>query len=201
MAEYGQLGVEMSFGPSHSGGAVDQFYVTFDDFGSSNRDHMYAFRLTGEQVWTVPIFMSKDTSGMMQQQRPIVGPDGTVFLSAAVQTGANWSLNAFNPANGTLLRSYFPSPGIGIGVPTVGPDGTVYFGQSPSYLQAVSADFVPKWTFFDGSILSYPVVSPANNIVFTGGAPNYGVPGFVEGVQHIEWPAFVEFESGRRKRR
>ena len=177
MAEQGQLGVEMSFGPSHPGGSVDQFYVTFDDFGSSERNHMYAFRLTGEQVWTIPLFMTK--SDMMQQERPIVGPDGTVFLSASVPTGGNWSLNAFDPASGTLLKSYFPSPGLSISVPTVGRDGKVYFGQSLSYLQGVTGDFVPLWTFFDGSILSYPVVSPANDIVFTGGAPNFGVPGFV----------------------
>ena len=52
----------------------------------------------------------------MQQQRPIVGSDGTVFLSATVATGGNWSLNAFDPANGTLLRNYFPSPGLGMWV-------------------------------------------------------------------------------------
>jgi outer membrane protein assembly factor BamB len=200
MAEQGQLGVEMSFGPSHLGGAVDQFYVTFDDFGSSERDHMYAFRLTGEQVWTIPLFMTKDTSGMMQQQRPIVGTDGTVFLSASVATGGNWSLNAFDPANGTLLRNYFPSPGLGMSVPTVGPDGAVYFGQSLSYLQAVSRDFIPKWTFFDGSILSYPVVSPANDIVFTGGAPNYGVPGFVRAFStssgQLLWSLDLGVENG-----
>jgi hypothetical protein len=200
MAEQGQLGVEMSFGPSHPGGAIDQFYVTFDDFGSSERDHMYAFSLTGQQVWTIPLFMTKDTSGMMQQQRPIVGTDGTVFLSASVPTGGNWSLNAFNPANGTLLRDYFPSPGLGMSVPTVGPDGTVYFGQSLSYLQAVSADFAPKWTFFDGSILSYPVVSPANDIVFTGGAPNYGVPGFVRAFStssgQLLWSLDLGVENG-----
>ena len=200
MAEQGQLGVEMSFGPSHPGGAVDQFYVTFDDFGSSERDHMYAFRLTGEQVWTIPLFMTKDTSGMMQQQRPIVGPDGTVFLSASVPTGGNWSLNAFDPASGTLLRSYFPSPGLGMSVPTVGPDGRVYFGQSLSYLQGVTGDFVPQWTFFDGSILSYPVVSPANDIVFTGGAPNYGVPGFVRAFStssgQLLWSLDLGVENG-----
>jgi PQQ-like domain/IPT/TIG domain len=200
MAEQAQLGVEMSFGPSHPGGAIDQFYVTFDDFGSSERDHMYAFSLTGEQVWTIPLFMTKDTSGMMQQQRPIVGQDGTVFLSATVATGGNWSLNAFVPASGALLRSYFPSPGLGMSVPTVGPDGTVYFGQSLSYLQAVSGDFIPKWTFFDGSILSYPVVSPANDSVFTGGAPNYGVPGFVRAFStssgQLLWSLDLGVENG-----
>ncbi len=200
MAEQAQLGVEMSFGPSHPGGAVDQFYVTFDDFGSSERDHMYAFRLTGEQVWTIPLFMTKDSSGMMQQQRPIVGPDGTVFLSATVATGGNWSLNAFDPASGALLRSYFPSPGLGMSVPTVGPDGRVYFGQSLSYLQGVTGDFVPSWTFFDGSILSYPVVSPANDIVFTGGAPNYGVPGFVRAFStssgQLLWSLDLGVENG-----
>ena len=198
MAEQGQLGVEMSFGPSHPGGAVDQFYVTFDDFGSSERNHMYAFRLTGEQVWTIPLFMTK--SDMMQQERPIVGPDGTVFLSASVPTGGNWSLNAFDPASGTLLRSYFPSPGLSISVPTVGPDGRVYFGQSLSYLQGVTGDFVPLWTFFDGSILSYPVVSPANDIVFTGGAPNFGVPGFVRAFStssgQLLWSLDLGVENG-----
>ena len=200
MAEQAQLGVEMSFGPSHPGGAVDQFYVTFDDFGSSERDHMYAFSLTGEQAWTIPLFMTKDTSGMMQQQRPIVGPDGTVFLSATVATGGNWSLNAFDPASGALLRSYFPGPGLGMSVPTVGPDGRVYFGQSLSYLQGVTGDFVPRWTFFDGSILSYPVVSPANDIVFTGGAPNYGVPGFVRAFStssgQLLWSLDLGVENG-----
>ena len=198
MAEQGQLGVEMSFGPSHPGGAIDQFYVAFDDFGSSERNHMYAFSLTGEQVWTIPLFMTK--SDMMQQERPIVGPDGTVFLSASVPTGGNWSLNAFDPASGTLLRSYFPSPGLSISVPTVGPDGKVYFGQSLSYLQGVTGDFVPLWTFFDGSILSYPVVSPANDIVFTGGAPNFGVPGFVRAFStssgQLLWSLDLGVENG-----
>lgn len=137
---------------------------------------------------------------MMQQQRPIVGADGTVFLSASVPTGGSWSLNAFDPANGTLLRNYFPSPGLGMSVPTVGPDGAVYFGQSLSYLQAVSADFVPKWSFFDGSILSYPIVSPANDIVFTGGAPNYGVPGFVRAFStsngQLLWSLDLGVENG-----
>jgi hypothetical protein len=200
MAEQAQLGVEMSFGPSHPGGAVDQFYVTFDDFGSSERDHMYAFRLTGEQVWTIPLFMTKDTSGMMQQQRPIVGPDGIVHLSATVATGGNWSLNAFDPASGALLRSYFPSPGLGMSVPTVGPDGRAYFGQSLSYLQGVTGDFALLWTFFDGTILTYPVVSPANDIVFTGGAPNYGVPGFVRAFStasgQLLWSLDLGVENG-----
>ena len=85
-------------------------------------------------------------------------------------------------------------------VPTVGPDGAVYFGQSLSYLQAVSGDFIPKWTFFDGSILSYPVVSPANDIVFTGGAPNYGVPGFVRAFStssgQLLWSLDLGVENG-----
>jgi hypothetical protein len=200
IAEYGQLGVEMSFGPSHPGGAVDQLYVTFDDYGSSPRDHMYAFRLTGEQVWTIPLFMTKDTSGMMQQQRPIVGPNGTLFLSASVATGSSWSLNTFDPASGALLRSYFPSPGNGISVPTIGTDGTAYFAQSLSYLQAVSADLVPKWSYFDGSILSYPIVSPANDIVLTGGAPNYGMPGFVKAFNtsngQLLWSLNLGIENG-----
>jgi hypothetical protein len=55
----------------------------------------------------------------------------------------------------------------------------------PGAISSLSAStFARKWTFFDGSILSYPVASPANDIVFTGGAPNYGVPGFVRAIFH-----------------
>ena len=111
MAEQAQLGVEMSFGPSHPGGAVDQFYVTFDDFGSSERDHMYAFRLTGEQVWTIPLFMTKDTSGMMQQQRPIVGPDGTVFLSASVPDRRKLVAQRIRSGERSVAQKLFPKPG------------------------------------------------------------------------------------------
>ena len=111
MAEQGQLGVEMSFGPSHPGGAVDQFYVTFDDFGSSERDHMYAFRLTtGAQVWTIPLFMTKDTSGMMQQQRPIVGTDGTVLFSASVADWRKLVAERIRSGEWNVAQELFPKP-------------------------------------------------------------------------------------------
>jgi outer membrane protein assembly factor BamB len=178
MQEYGQTGVEIAFGPSRSGGPVDQIYVAFDDFTTAPSSRLYAFRTSGEQAWVAPLYLSKDTLGMFHQQQPEVGPDGTVFLPAAVSTGASWSMNGFSAATGVLSRSYFPSPGTGVSVPAIGPDGRVYFVQSLSYLQSLSATFSPKWQYFDGSILLYPVVSPANDIVFTGGMTGYGMPGF-----------------------
>lgn len=176
-SERGQLGAEIVFGPSRAGGPVDRFYVAFDASATDPREHLYAFSLNGVQQWAVPLYMSKDLF-MQGQQQPAVGPDGTVFQTAIVPTGSNWSLNAFSPASGSLLRSFFPSPGNGMSAPDIGADGTAYFAHSLSYLQAVSPSNALRWQFFDGSVLLYPIVSPANNLVVVGGSPDFGIPGF-----------------------
>ena len=108
--QIGQLGAEIVFGPTKPGGAPDQFYAVFDDFATDVRTHLYAFRLNGTQAWTVPLWMSKYTA-MMYQQQPAVAPDGTVYVSAVIPVGGAWSLNAFNPADGSLRGTFFPSPG------------------------------------------------------------------------------------------
>jgi len=177
MQETAQVGVEMVFGPSQSGGPIDQFYVAFDDYTSAPSSRLYGFSTKGLQSWVIPLYLSKDTF-MFGQQQPEVGPDGRVFLPAAVATGASWSLNAFSAANGALSKSFFPSPGNGVSVPSIGSDGRMYMVQSLSYLQSLSSTLAPKWQYFDGSILAHPIVSPANDIVVTGGASNFGVPGF-----------------------
>jgi hypothetical protein len=146
MAEIGQTGAELVFGASKAGGAPDQFYAVFDDYTTDVRNHLYAFRLNGSMAWSVPLWMSKYTA-MMYQQQPAVAPDGTVYVSATIPVGGNWSLNAFNPADGSLKGSYFPSPGGGMGNPAVGPDGAVYFAQTMATLQSLSSSLAPRWQF------------------------------------------------------
>jgi hypothetical protein len=180
IGQLGQLGVELVFGPSRTFGPVDQFYFACTDNTTSARHQLYAFRLTGEQAWTVPLFMSTD-SFMQGQSQPAVAPDGTLYITAAVASSSTWSLNAYSPLKGSLLRSFFPSPGNGMSAPDLGSDGTAYFAHSLIYLQAVNSQGALWWQFFDGSIISSPVVSPANDLICSGGSPNFGVPGFVRG--------------------
>jgi PQQ-like domain/IPT/TIG domain len=176
MAEIGHTGAELVFGPARAGGAPDQFYAIFDDYTTDVRTHLYAFRLNGSMAWSVPLWMSKYTA-MMYQQQPAVAPDGTVYASAVIPVGGNWSLNAFSPADGSLRGSFFPSPGGGMGNPAVGPDGAVYFAQTLSYLQSVSTSLAPRWQFFDGSSIGSPVISPTNTTLIAGVQPANGVPG------------------------
>ena len=178
MSQRGQLGAEIVFGPSRAGGPLDRFYVAFDAAATDPQEHLYAFRLTGTQEWSVPLSMSKDLF-MQGQQQPAVGPDGTVFETGAIPLGGSWTLNAFSPSSGSLMRGFSPSPANGMSAPDIGADGTAYFAHSLAYLQAVSSSNALRWQFFDGSILNSPIVSPANDMVVVGGNPNFGIPGFV----------------------
>lgn len=178
---------------------MDRFYVAFDAAATDVREHLYAFRLTGTQEWSVPLYSSKDLF-MQGQQQPAVGPDGTVFETAAIPTGGNWSLNAFSPSSGSLMRSFSPSPGNGMSPPDIGADGTAYFAHSLGFLQAVSSSNALRWQFFDGSVLNSPIVSPANDLVVVGGNPNFGIPGFVRGHSaangQLLWSVNLGVENG-----
>jgi hypothetical protein len=63
--------------------------------------------------------------------------------------------------------------------PSVGPDGSVYFSRSLSYLESVTPAGQSRWRFFDGSIVDHPAVSPDGSVVVAGVRPNFGEPGLV----------------------
>ena len=71
-----------------------------------------------------------------------------------------WNLLRIDPADGSVIWNYSPYPSNGMSPPTVGPDGSVYFSRSLSYLDSVTPAGTPRWTFFDGSIVDLPAVSP-----------------------------------------
>lgn len=179
MEQYGQMGVEIVFGPGVPGGTPDRFYAVFDDYTTAVTSHAYAFSFDGNQLWARP-GGSKDMF-MMRQNLPAVGPDGRLFVCGRTSGGANWSVTPFSPEDGAYGVSFYPFPGNGMSPPDVGKDGTVYFSQSLAYLHAVGANGRQKWQFFDGSLIQDPIVSPLGNIVCAGGLPEFGVPGFIRG--------------------
>ena len=198
MGEIGQIGAEIVFGPSRAGVAPDQFYAVFDPF-TDPFSHLYAFRLSGAQAWAVPLWMSKYTA-MMAQQQPAVGPDGTVYASAAIPIQGHWSLNAFDPASGSLRGSFFPSPGDGMSNPEVGPDGAVYFAHTVQYLQSISPGLAPRWQSSDGSLIDSVVASPTNSVLFSSVRPADGVPGqaraFSPSTGAVQWTYNLGSENG-----
>ena len=159
---------------------------------------MFALSLGGAQQWTRAIGGSDDPF-MQQQRQPATGSDGSLYLTG--MGGANgWSLFRLNPGNGNVLWNYSPWPSNGMSAPSVGPDGSVYFSRSLSYLESVTPAGQSRWVFSDGSIIDHPSVSPDGSVVVAGVRPNFGEPGSVRGwdaaTGTVEWQVDLPNENG-----
>jgi hypothetical protein len=168
-AENGQLGAEIVFGSG-------RLYAAFDERGVA-LSTMFGLSLAGAQLWARALGGSDDPF-MQQQRQPATGSDGSLYLTGMGGTNG-WSLNRVDPGSGNVLWRYSPWPSNGMSAPSVGPDGSVYFSRSLSYLESVTPAGQSRWTFFDGSILDHPAVSPDGSVVVAGVRPNFGEPGSV----------------------
>jgi outer membrane protein assembly factor BamB len=174
MYEYGQIGAEVVFGPSRAHGPMDRLYVAFDRQLGWYR---WAFDLHGGQQWAVPTGPQADPFAQLQTQLA-VGPDGTVYMTSLLpRTG--WGLEAIDPGTGSSRWAFYEFPGNGMSAPDVGRDGVIYVARNLGTLHAFNPDGSERWRFFDGSIVDYPIASPANQLIFAGGRPDFGMPGFV----------------------
>jgi len=188
--EYGQLGAEVVFSSS-------RLFAAFDEVGVAGST-MYGLSLGGAQQWAQAMGGSDDVF-MQQQRQPATGADGSLYLTA--MGGANgWSLRRIDPATGVVLWGYSPWPSNGMSPPSVAKTGTVYFSRSLSYLDSVSATGQVRWTFFDGSIIDHPAVSPDGSTVVAGDRPNFGEPGSVRGwnasTGALKWQVDLPNENG-----
>ena len=113
---------------------------------------------------------------MQRQRQPVTGPDGSLYMTA--MGGANgWSLLRIDPASGTSSGTTRRGRPTECRLLRVAPDGSVYFSRSLGYLDSVTPDGQPRWTFFDETIIDYPAVSPDGQTVVAGDRPDFGVPG------------------------
>jgi len=188
--EYGQLGAEVVFSSS-------RLFAAFDEVGVAGST-MYGLSMGGAQQWAQAMGGSDDVF-MQQQRQPATGADGSLYLTA--MGGANgWSLRRIDPATGGVLWGYSPWPSNGMSPPSVAKTGTVYFSRSLSYLDSVSATGQVRWTFFDGSIIDHPAVSPDGSTVVAGDRPNFGEPGSVRGwnasTGALKWQVDLPNENG-----
>ncbi len=167
--ERGQIGAEIVFGPGRLFAAFDEYSVA--------PSTMFGISLAGVQQWAKPLGGSDDPF-MQQQRQPATGSDGSLYLSA--MGGQNgWSLRRVQPATGAVVWAYSPWPSNGMSAPSVGPDGSIYLSRSLSYLDSVTPAGQNRWTFFDGSIINHPAVSPDGSTVVAGSQPNFGEPGSI----------------------
>jgi len=169
--EYGQLGAEIVFGSN-------RLYAAFDEY-TMGPSTMFGLSLGGTQQWASAIGGSDDPF-MQQQRQPATGVDGSLYMTA-MGGGNGWGLRRVDPASGNVLWNYSPWPSNGMSPPSVGPNGSVYFSRSLGYLESVTPAGQSRWTFFDGSIIDHPAVSPDGSVVVAGDRPNFGEPGLVRG--------------------
>jgi outer membrane protein assembly factor BamB len=165
VSEYGQLGLELVFGPASPGAQPDQFYFTCDNVTIAPQGHLYAFSLNGNQRWATSL------GGLTQPPQVAVAPDGTISLGVA----------AYDPSNGSVRWSAYSALYSGSDLPPdVGPDGTVYVvAQHQSALAALNGqNGAVLWRVPGVSFEQGPVVSPLNDVVVVGGRDNYGLPGY-----------------------
>jgi hypothetical protein len=84
--------------------------------------------------------------------------------------------------------------------PSVGPNGSVFFSRSLSYLESVTSAGHSRWTFTDGSIIDHPAVSPNGSVVVAGDRPNFGEPGYIRGwnaaTGALSWQVPLTNENG-----
>jgi outer membrane protein assembly factor BamB len=173
--ERAQSGAEIVFSPAHN-----SFFVGFDETTQAPAAKVYGFSLAGAQLWSASAGGGADGVFMQRQRQPETGPDGTVYETTT--GGANgWGLYAFSPTTGALKWLYSPYPSNEMSPPSAGPDGSVYFARSLSFLESVTPNGVSRWSFFDGSLIDQPVVSPQGAIVVAGSRPNFGIAGSVRG--------------------
>jgi outer membrane protein assembly factor BamB len=189
-SEYGQIGAELVFGSG-------RLYAAFDEYGVGPST-MFALSLGGTQLWASAMGGSDDVF-MQQQRQPAVGADGSLYMTA-MGGGNGWGLRRVDPASGNVLWNYSPWPSNGMSPPSVAPDGSVYFSRSLAYLESVSPAGQSRWTFFDGSIIDHPAVSPDGSIVVAGDRPNFGEPGLVRGwnasTGALAWQTNLPNENG-----
>jgi outer membrane protein assembly factor BamB len=190
VAERGQLGAAIVFSSGRLHAAFDEVSVA--------PSTMFALSLGGAQQWTTAIGGTDDPF-MQQQRQPATGSDGSLYLTA--MGGANgWSLFRLNPGTGNVLWNYSPWPSNGMSAPSVGPDGSVYFSRSLSYLESVTSAGQSRWVFSDGSIIDNPAVSPDGRVVVAGVRPNFGEPGLVRAwnaaTGTVNWQVALPNEDG-----
>jgi hypothetical protein len=189
-AENGQLGAEIVFGSG-------RLYAAFDE-RSVALSTLFGLSLGGAQQWARPLGGSDDQF-MQQQRQPATGQDGSLYLTG--MGGANgWSLFRVDPATGDVLWQRSPWPSNGMSAPSVGPDGSVYFSRSLSYLDSATPTGQPRWTYSDGTIIDHPAVSPDGSVVVAGDRPDFGQPGSVRGwdaaTGKLAWQQNLPNENG-----
>lgn len=116
--------------------------------------HLYALTPEGDLKW-------RYDAGVPLYSSPAVAADGSVYAEVWDSSNGVGKMVALNP-DGTVKWSYDVEPGHGyVTSPSIGDDGTVYFGSSPQmfsgvvgFLYALSPNGTLKWRYQFGNTIT-----------------------------------------------
>ncbi len=119
---------------------------------------LYAINADGTQKWQF------GGSSGPSYASPAIGPDGTIYTSEGAY------LFALNRDGSTKWPNpYFVPTGYVISSsPTVGVDGTIYFGSADDNLYAINSDGTEKWKFTTGGYIKSSPAIGAGGTIYVG---------------------------------
>lgn len=142
---------------------------------------------------------------------PAIAEDGTVYavVRDASRLPAHDELRAVDPDTGAIRWSFVTSEGetsfTGGAAPTVGQDGTIYFGSIDHKLYAVNPNGTLKWSFETaGEIRSAPAIGQDGSLYFGSFDDTlYAVPVANTALAPSRWPkpGFDNQNSSRERER
>jgi len=149
----------------------DRFYISYN--GQTGPPSIVAYDYSGNVIW------DSHQLGQTMGSDPELDANGRLILA--------WGLigvQAWTP-EGTIEWTYEPPGSLGnVVAPAVGPDGVIYDGTwLGGDLFAVNPDGTTKWLLSDQveGFLWNMGVSPDNEVLVDGGAPNFGTPSLIRG--------------------
>ena len=143
-------------------------------YAASTNLSMYAINPDGTQKWTAVY----GVTGGFASSAIALANDGTVYLSAKLNTAGDGVLKAYKPADGTEKWSVtLIGTNVEQGGPAVAADGTVYLGNAGGTMKAFNpANGAELWSFTaSGGIEVVPAIDNLGRIYFGTTTGNFYV--------------------------
>jgi outer membrane protein assembly factor BamB len=143
-------------------------------YAASTNLSIYAINPDGTQKWTAVY----GVTGGFASSAIALANDGTVYLSAKLNTAGDGVLKAYNPVDGTEKWSVtLTGTNVEQGGPAVAADGTIYLGNAGGTMKAYNpVNGTELWSFTaSGGIEVVPAIDNLGRIYFGTTAGNFYV--------------------------
>lgn len=159
-SDLGPLGFEISFDEVNR-----QLYFQSDQYAIESQGRIFAYDFDGNLRFS-DITVDKGQT--------VVAPISKNIYTPVFPTGTGLRLRAYSP-QGSVLWQFggYPTTNT-LSEPDAGPDDAAYVVINLGNLYAINPNGTQRWRMQDQGIMYGPIVSPQNDLIFTGGLITYG---------------------------